>query len=102
MGYRISIGLAVLSLSSVLALAANIPVGAAPKGDATAVAARFIKYNFPSCKRVSGAARQGDGSIRAACDGTQYLVFTVFNTKEGKLIELALNCTAAKKMNLSC
>ena len=78
-------------------------VGAAPKGDATAVASRIIKDNWPACKRVSGAVRRPDGSIRAKCDGTDYLVFTVFNPKEGKLLELAMNCTAAKQlMNVSC
>lgn len=78
-------------------------VGAAPKGDPTAVASRIIKYNFPSCKRVVGAARGPDGSIRANCDGTSYLVFTVFDPKEGKLHEVAMNCTAAKKLlNVAC
>jgi hypothetical protein len=90
------------SLLAAVVQAAGIAVGAAPKGDAGAVASRIIKYNFPSCKRVAGAVRQPDGSIRAACDGTQYLVFTVFNSKEGKVIELALNCTAARKMDIKC
>lgn len=90
------------ALSFVAVKAAGIAVGAAPKGEATGVASRIIKYNFPSCKHVTGAVRQADGSIRAACDGTQYLVFTVFNAKEGKVIELALNCTAARKMDIKC
>ena len=85
------------------ALAAQLAVGAAPKGDATEVAARIIKYNFPTCKRVSNATRIPDGSIRAKCDGKNYLVFTAFNAKEGKTLELALNCTAAKNLlNVSC
>lgn len=79
------------------------PVGAAPKGDAKAVASRIIKYNFPSCKRVTTANRMQDGSIRATCDGVDYLVFTVFNAKEGKTIEVAMNCTAAKQLlNIDC
>jgi hypothetical protein len=77
-------------------------VGAAPSGDAKTVASRIIKYNFPSCKRVSVATRASDGSIRATCDRTDYLVFTVFNAKEGKVIELAMNCTAAKKFDIDC
>jgi hypothetical protein len=89
-------------LTSVAALAANFAVGAAPKGDATVVASRIIKYNFPACKQVTSAVRQPDGSIRAACDRTQYLVFTVFNAKEGKLIELAMNCSAAKQIGVNC
>lgn len=85
------------------ALAGPIAVGAAPKGDATSVATRIIKYNFPACKRVSGAIRASDGAIRARCDGTDYLVFTVFNAKEGKTIEFAMNCTASKSLlNVSC
>jgi hypothetical protein len=85
------------------ATAASIAVGAAPKGDASAVASRIIKYNFPDCRRVSGAARAPDGSIRAQCDESSYIVFTMFNAEEGKLLELALNCTAAKKLlNISC
>jgi hypothetical protein len=77
--------------------------GAAPKGDAVAVASRIIKYNFPECKRVSGAVRLADGSIRAKCDGIEYLVATLFNPKEGKVLELALNCRAAKELlNVSC
>lgn len=83
--------------------AAPSPVGAAPKGDATVVASRIIKYNFPNCKKVTGARRGADGSIRATCDGTGYLVFTVFNAKEGKTLELAMNCAAAKNLlNVSC
>jgi hypothetical protein len=83
--------------------AAGPAVGAAPKGDPTVVATKIIKYNFPHCKRVSSATRRPDGSIRAKCDGTDYLVFTVFNAKEGKTTEVALNCTAAKSLlNISC
>lgn len=78
-------------------------VGAAPKGDPAAVATKIIKHNFPDCKRVSNASRNTDGSIRAKCDGVDYLVFTVFNAKAGKVIEVALNCTAAKSLlNISC
>lgn len=78
-------------------------VGAAPKGNATAVASNIIKYNFPKCRHVSDATRRPDGSIRAVCDGIDYLVFTVFNAKEGKLIKVAMNCTAAKSLlNIAC
>jgi hypothetical protein len=90
-------------LSSSIALAAAPTVGAAPRGDATAVASKIIKYNFPACRRVSNALRAPDGSIRARCDGQEYLVFTVFDRREGKTIEVALNCAAAKKhLNVSC
>jgi hypothetical protein len=86
-----------------LASAADISVGAAPKGDATAVASRIIKYNFPACTRISKAARREDGSIRANCDGTEYLVFTIYSASQGKMIEVAMNCTAAKSaLNVSC
>lgn len=31
------------------------------------------------------------------------MVFTIFNAKEGKTSEIALNCTAAKKLlNIDC
>lgn len=79
------------------------PIGAAPKGDAKSVASKIIKYNFPTCKKVANARRLPDGSIRARCDSTDYLVFTMFNAKEGKTLELALNCTAAKSLlKVSC
>jgi hypothetical protein len=96
--------LAISMLLSVPTLtAAPFTVGAAPKGDTTKIAARIIKYNFPTCKRVSSATRKQDGSIRAMCDGTDYLVFTVFNAKEGRMLEVAMNCTAAKTLlNVSC
>lgn len=99
--------LAVLGAATVLAgktaVAAPPTVGAAPSGEATAVASRIVKYNFPACKRVSSAVRASDGSIRARCDGKDYLVFTVFNQKEGKTLEVALNCTAAKSLlNVNC
>lgn len=98
---------AALLVNSVLAAAsvdaAGISVGAAPKGEAQAVAARIIKENHPTCRKVSGAKRRPDGSISAQCNGSSFLVFTVFNPKEGRAMELALNCAAAKKhLNVSC
>jgi hypothetical protein len=89
--------------ASVVADAGSVAVGAAPKGEPRIVASRIIKYNFPACKRVVNATRMPDGSIRAQCDGVDYLVFTVFNAKEGKMLELALNCDAAKRLlDVSC
>lgn len=98
---------AAILASSLLSLAtveaAGISVGAAPKGEAQAVASKIIKENHPTCKKVSGAIRRADGSISAKCNGTSFLVFTVFNPKEGRTIELALNCTAAKKhLDIAC
>ena len=82
---------------------AQSSVGAAPKGDAKVVASKIIKHNFPSCRTVSSAVRAPDGSIRAKCDASSYMVFTIFNAKEGKTSEVALNCTAAKKLlNIDC
>jgi hypothetical protein len=98
----------VIAITSLLVAAwpasAAVPaIGAAPKGDPTTVASKIIKYNFPECKRVSNASRSPDGSIRAKCNGTDYLVFTMFNPKEGKVLELAMNCAAAKSLlNVSC
>lgn len=83
--------------------AALPPVGAAPEGEPTEVAARIIQFNFPECKHVTSAIRMQDGSIRATCDEIDYLVFTVFDAKKGKIIELAMNCSAAKRLlNISC
>lgn len=82
--------------------AASVSVGAAPQGDAKTVATKIIKYNFPQCKRVTTALRLADGSIRAICDGTDYRVFTVYSAKEGKMHEVAMNCTAAKKLSIDC
>jgi hypothetical protein len=94
---------ALLALGFGEASARGVEIGAAPKGDAVTVASRIIKENFPTCKRVNKATRAKDGSIRARCDKADYLVFTVFNKKEGKLNELAMNCTAAKSLlNITC
>jgi hypothetical protein len=90
-------------LMTVPAFAAAPLVRAAPSGDATAVASRIIKHSFPSCGVVSEATRRSDGSIHATCDGTDYLVFTVLNEKEGKLLELAMSCAAARRLvNVGC
>lgn len=103
------VSVALLAASSLVvsgpasAIAASFTVGAAPKGNALVVASRVIKFNFPSCKKVSDAKRKADGSITATCNEAAYLVFTVFNPTEGRTIELAINCTAAKKrLNISC
>ncbi|MGZ5200045.1 MAG: hypothetical protein ACXWC4_09775 [Telluria sp.] len=84
-------------------VAAQPMFGAAPKGNASTVASRIIKYNFPSCKKISRAVRTNDGSIHARCDGIDYLVFTAYNPKEGRVLELAMNCTAAHKLlDITC
>lgn len=103
MRHKFLVATLAFSISALQADAAGFATGAAPQGDATAVASRIIKYNFPNCKRVSSASRAPDGSIRARCDGELYMVFTMFNAKEGKLTELAMNCTAAKALlDVSC
>lgn len=85
------------------AIASSVAVGAAPKGNASEVASRIIKYNFPACKKVENAKRKTDGSITATCNRADFLVFTVFNPREGRTIELAMNCTAAKqRLDISC
>jgi len=93
----------VLLLPLTTANAGLPPVGAAPEGNAMDVASRIIQYNFPKCKHVTAAIRVQDGSIHATCDNINYIVFTVFDAKKGKTIELALNCSAAKELlNISC
>jgi hypothetical protein len=78
--------------------AASVATGAAPQGDAKTVATRIIKYNFPQCKRVTKASRLPDGAIRATCDTTDYLVFTLYDAKAGKMHEVAMNCEATKQL----
>ena len=78
--------------------AASVSAGAAPPGDAKTVATTIIKYNFPQCKRVTTARRAPDGTIRANCDGTDYYVFTMYNAKEGRMFEVALNCAESKRL----
>lgn len=87
-----------LLLAAVGSHAGSVSVGAAPEGDAKTVATKIIKYNFPECKLVSTAVRLADGSIRANCDGTDYRVFTVYSATKGKMLELAMNCAAAKRL----
>jgi hypothetical protein len=92
-----------VALSTGAAALAAPSIGAAPKGDAAAVASRVIKYNFPKCRKVGSAARTPDGSILANCDGVDYLVFTLRDPSDGKTHEVALNCKAAKEhLNISC
>lgn len=98
-----AIAAAAVALLSSSVLGAAFSVGAAPKGDANTVASRIIKENFPTCKRVSMAKRMPDGSIRATCGNANFMVFTVFNPKEGRTLKLAMNCAAAKKhLNIDC
>ena len=87
-----------LLLATLVVHAASVSVGAAPQGDPKTVAARIIKYNFPQCTRVTTALRLADGSIRATCDGIDYRVFTVYIAKEGKMVEVAVNCDASKQL----
>ena len=98
------LGLVALAVVACIpAYPASLTIGAAPKGNETAVASKIIKRNFPVCKNVQTAVRREDGSIKATCDRTDYLVFTVFNPKEGRTVELAMNCSAAKRhLNISC
>jgi hypothetical protein len=94
---------AVMLGTAAFASAHSISVGAAPAGDVAKVANRIIKENHPACKHVSNAKRRPDGAIAANCSGSQFLVFTVFNPKEGRTIELAMNCTAAKQqLGIAC
>lgn len=93
---------ATLLTTTIVASAASISVGAAPSGNAAKVASKIIKKNFPACKLIHGAKRLQDGTIAASCDGSMFRVFTMFNPQEGRVVELALNCTAAKQLNISC
>lgn len=96
--FRRIISLSLMLMTFTFSNAASIVTGAAPKGDAKAVAARIIKYNFPQCKKVLSAKRNPDDSILATCDGIDYLVFTMYSAREGRMLELAMNCNAAKEL----
>jgi hypothetical protein len=80
----------------------KININAAPKGDAKKVAERIIKFNFPRCQHVTTATRLPDGSIQAICRGIDYRVFTMCSAEKGQMLELGLNCKAAKKIGVSC
>jgi hypothetical protein len=99
---KIRASICLLLLSCATTADATVSVGSAPEGDAKAVAARIIKYNFPRCKHIATAVRLNDGSIRATCDGKDYRVFTMYSSEKGKMIEVALNCTAAKQHGIDC
>ncbi len=97
---RLIVVFTVLGLGSA---AHAINIGPAPAGNATAVATSVIKANFDSCKRVTNATRQKDGSVFAKCSGVEYLVFSVKNQKSGAAQPVALNCDAAKtRLGISC
>lgn len=103
MSIRAALCVSLLFLVFGYAQAAGPSVGAAPKGDAKNIASRIIKENFPECRQITKAIRSSDGAIRARCDATEYLVFTLFDPQAGKVHEIALNCTAAKSLlNISC
>lgn len=94
---------ALLALTSSTSFAYAPALGPAPAGDTQTVAETVIKDNWPNCKRVVSAKRRKDGAIQARCDKTDYLVFTMFDPREGRHIEMALNCSAsARLMNLKC
>lgn len=92
-----------ITMPGAVSAAPKVSFGAAPKGDPSKVASKIIKENFPKCKQVSGAKRMPDGSIRAKCDGSNFWVFTAFNRQEGRVVELAMNCTVLKKrLDIDC
>ena len=43
--------------------------------------------------------RLADGSIRAVCDGVDR-VFTMYTAKQGKILEVAFNFTAARQIEV--
>lgn len=92
---------AVFAVGALIALPAmaKIPLtSAAPPGDETKVATRIIKANFPQCKSAKYAVRRPDGTIWARCNGDDFWIFILNNPKDGKSSEIAMNCTAAKKL----
>ena len=74
---------------------------------------RFSMSSMPNPLALAGkrgqarispkAVRLEDGSIQATCSGTEYRVGTLFNTSEGRVIEISINCRKAKELpNVDC
>jgi hypothetical protein len=84
--------------------ASTVAIGAAPEGDAKTVASRIMQANFDpkDCPKIVTAARlPQDGSIRIACsNGETFRISTIFDGKRGKLIEVAMRCSAAVRMGI--
>lgn len=94
--------LAVLALCAASNVAAQTSVGPAPAGPADKVAARVIREAEHPCPRVVRATRDASGAIRAACsNGEDYLIASMSNPKHGK-VDVALRCSAARKLGISC
>ena len=84
-----------LALTSGTIPAQGFTIGAAPTGDAAAVAAKVIKDAEHPCPKVTSASRVADGSITAKCsNGETYRVMTVQKQP------VAMNCNAAKAFGI--
>lgn len=97
---------ALLMGASTLAFAQKdrVAFGAAPKGDEKRVAARIIMENFPTtCRNLTSAKRNSDGTISAVCSGERFIVTSMFDKASGTARDVAISCTAAKRLlNIDC
>jgi hypothetical protein len=88
-----------------LCAAGSIAFGAAPEGDPKSVASRIMQANFDpkDCPKIVTAARLSqDRSIRIACsNGETFRISTIFDAKRGKMLEIAMRCSAAAKMGVT-
>jgi hypothetical protein len=101
---RAFLAIVFLSVSTSALGADSIAFGPAPEGDPKAVALKIIRANFdpPDCPKVSKAVRLSeDKSIRATCsNGEVFRVATMEEPGSKKKMEIAMKCSAARKMGI--
>jgi len=73
----------------------------APPGDAAEVALRAIREAEHPCPKLTRASRLPDQTIVAVCTNREnYRIFSIRN-KAGRVMDLAMKCSAAKKLGIS-
>jgi hypothetical protein len=91
----------VLLVSTTAANAQSFQTLPAPPGEAADVALRVIREAEHPCPRISRASRLADQTIIAVCTNREsYRVFSIRN-KAGRVMDLAMKCSAAKKIGIS-
>ncbi|MDP9995496.1 hypothetical protein J2W28_006436 [Variovorax boronicumulans] len=73
----------------------------APPGAAAEVALRVIREAEHPCPKLTRASRLPDQTIVAVCTNREnYRIFSIRN-KAGRVMDLAMKCSAAKKLGIS-
>lgn len=92
---------AMLLVGTGAAVAQTFQTLPAPPGDAADVALRVIREAEHPCPRLARASRLPDQTIVAVCTNREsYRVFSIRN-KAGRVMDLAMKCSAAKKLGIS-